>query len=93
MDRVSDIIDPTLRRMGVRTRVREAQLQEALASLLGSSLAPMCKAIELKRGTLVVATAHTGLAHQLQLDSANLVDSLNASIGEPVIRRLRFTAM
>ncbi|MFN2568029.1 MAG: DUF721 domain-containing protein [Candidatus Dormibacteria bacterium] len=93
MEHLADLLDPALRQMGIRRGVREAQLQDLFAAMVGSSLAPLCHAVELKRGTLVVATAHTALAHQLQLDSTRLIMSLNESLGQTVIRRLRFTAM
>jgi hypothetical protein len=93
MDRVGDLLDPTLKAMGVRGRVREAQIESALALLLGDSLSPLCHAVELKRGTLQLATANTALAHQLQVDSARLIHSLNDALGTPAIRRLRFTGL
>lgn len=93
MDRLGDLLDPALKGMGVRGRVREAQIQTALAALLGDSLSPLCQAVELKRGTLLLATANTALAHQLQLDSARLRHSLNAALGTEAVRRLRFTGL
>lgn len=93
MDRLGDLLDPALRRMGVRGRVRELQLQAALDQLLGEALAPLCRAIELKRSTLVIATAHSAMAHQLQIDSPRLIHELNERLGGSQIERLRFTAM
>jgi len=92
-DRVADILDPALRGLGVRTRVREEQLRVLLAEIVGPALAPMCRAVRLERGALLIATSNTALAHQFQLDSLRLIASLNAALGADAVRRLRFTAM
>ena len=92
-DRVGDLLDPALHRMGVRTRVREEQLRTLLAELVGPALAPMCRAVSLERGALLIATSNSALAHQLQLESLKLIAALNAALGANAVRRLRFTAM
>jgi hypothetical protein len=91
--RVSDLIDPALRGLGVRGRVREEQLRMALHELVGPALAPLCRAESLERGALLILTANTALSHQLQLDSPRIIAALNASLGSDVVRRLRFGAM
>lgn len=91
--RISDILDPALRRMGVRRAVREVQLQEVFAEVVGPALSPLCRAISLDRGALLVATAHTALAHQLQLEAPRIIHALNERVGEGTVKRLRFTAL
>ena len=92
-ERIADILDPALRSLGVRSRVREERLRLALAEIVGPALAAMCRAERLERGALVIATANTALAHQLQLESPRLIDACNAALGATVVRRLRFCAM
>jgi predicted nucleic acid-binding Zn ribbon protein len=92
-DRVGDLLDKTLLKMGVRTQVREEQLRSALAAIVGPALSPMCRAISLERGALLIATSNSSLAHQLQLESVKLIAALNASLGTDAVRRLRFTSM
>jgi len=91
--RLSEIVWPALRRLGISRRVREAQLEELLTTAVGPALAPLCRSAGLDRGTLTVATAHGALAHQLQLDAPRLIAALNESLGGPVVRRLRFRAL
>ncbi len=91
--RVSDLIDPALRGLGVRGRVREEQLRMALAEMLGPGLAPLCRAEKLERGALLIATANTALAHQLQLDAPRVIATLNRELGVDAVQRLRFTAL
>jgi predicted nucleic acid-binding Zn ribbon protein len=92
-DRVGDILDPALRSLGVRTRVREERLRLVLGDVVGPALAPMCRAERLERGVLLIATANSALAHQLQLEAPRLIDAFNHALGAQVVRRLRFGAM
>ena len=90
--RVGDLLDSALRHLGagVRRNVRDERVREAFADVVGPQLSRLCEAVSLERGTLLIATAHTALAHQLQLDSAQLIATLNDRLGTPPIRRLSF---
>jgi predicted nucleic acid-binding Zn ribbon protein len=88
--RISELLEAALRGLEVRREVREVQLREAFAAVVGPHAAQLCNAVSLERGVLCVATAHTALAHQLQLDSPALIAALNARIGTDAVRRLRF---
>ena len=92
-DRIGDLIDPALRNLGVRGRVREEQLRVALAGIVGASLATLCRAERLDHGALLIATANSALAHQLQMDAPQVIAALNERLGTPAVRRLRFSAM
>jgi predicted nucleic acid-binding Zn ribbon protein len=91
--RVSDIFEPALRRLGIRRAVREVQVQEAFADVIGAAIAPLCRAISLDRGALLVGTAHTALAHQLQMEAPRIIHALNQRVGEGTVKRLRFTTL
>jgi hypothetical protein len=93
MERLSELIDPALRGLGVRGRVREVQVRDIFNEVVGPALAPMCRAITLERGVLLVGVANTSLSHQLHLDSVRLVALLNERLGAAAVRRLRFTTM
>jgi predicted nucleic acid-binding Zn ribbon protein len=91
--RISDLFEPALRRMGVRRAVRQVQVQDAFAEVVGPAVSGLCRALSLERGALLVATAHTALSQQLQMDAPRIIASLNARVGEGTVKRLRFTAM
>jgi predicted nucleic acid-binding Zn ribbon protein len=93
MERLSELIDPALRGLGVRGRVREVQVRDIFNEVVGPALAPMCRAITLERGVLLVGVANTSLSHQLHIDSVRLVALLNERLGAAAVRRLRFTTM
>ena len=91
--RISDLFEPALRRMGIRRAVREVQLQEVFAEVVGPAVSPLCRAISLDRGALLVATAHTALSQQLQMDAPRIIAALNRRVGDGTVKRLRFTAL
>ncbi|MBJ7609812.1 MAG: DUF721 domain-containing protein [Candidatus Dormibacteraeota bacterium] len=92
-ERLSDLIDPALRGLGVRGRVREVQVREVFDEVIGPALAPMCRAISLERGVLLVGVANTALSHQMHLDSLGLIAALNQRLGASTVRRLRFSTL
>jgi hypothetical protein len=90
---ITDVMDGALQRLGVRREVRNVQLQQAFAVVVGPAVASMCQALSLDRGTLLVATRTGALAQQLQMEMPTVVAALNARLGSDLVQRLRFTAM
>ncbi|MGP8161600.1 MAG: DUF721 domain-containing protein [Candidatus Dormibacteria bacterium] len=90
---IAEVLGTALRRLGVQREVHEVQLREALAEVVGPALAPLCEALSLQRGTLLVATRNGALAQQLQLEMPTIVRALNSRLGGDAVKRLRFTAM
>lgn len=93
MEKLGDLIDPALRRLGVHTRVREIQLRDVFDEVVGPALAGTCQAVRLDRGVLLIAVANTALGHQLHLDQIRLIGALNDRLGATAVRRLRFTTL
>lgn len=89
-ERLGDLVDSALRTLGARQAVREAQVRDAFAEMVGPQLSEICRAVSLERGVLCVATSHGALAQQLHADSPALIAELNRRIGSDAIRRLRF---
>ena len=87
------LLEPTLRSMGVRGQVRDAQVVDAFAEVVGAALAGHCRAQRMERDTLVVGTTNTALAHQLHLDSLRVIDGMNQRLGTGVVKRLRFVPL
>lgn len=89
-DRLDGLMDGALRSMRIRGQVRDAQLQLVFGEVVGPAVASMCRALRLERSTLVVGVSNGPLAHQLQIDSPRLIESLNTRLGADVVTRLRF---
>jgi hypothetical protein len=93
VDHIAEVLDGALGGLGVRHQVRELQLRELFAQTVGPALAPLCEAVKLERGALVIATRNGALAHQLQLETPQLVAALNARLGGQHVQRLRFVPL
>lgn len=92
-ERIGDRLDSALRRLGVQREVRSVRLEQQFAEVVGEAVAPLCRAVSLERGRLVVATAHGALAQQLQQESPRIIEALNQRLGAGAVRRLAFTGM
>jgi predicted nucleic acid-binding Zn ribbon protein len=90
MRRIGEALPQTLRSLGISRRTREAQALFLWPQVLGSELARDARAMKLTGGTLWVSTSSTALAHQLHLERAKLMTSLNEMIGAAVVREIRF---
>ena len=77
MDKLGNLLPRVLARQPGRGRITEIRVRMAFTALLGSDLAASCETIEVKGGTLIVATANPALAHQLRIDSEALLQRLN----------------
>ncbi len=90
MRRIDAALPQTLRGLGISRRTRQAQALWLWPQLLGKDLANEARAEKLAGGTLWVSTTSTALAHQLHLEAGQLLERLNAMIGAPVVREIRF---
>jgi predicted nucleic acid-binding Zn ribbon protein len=92
-EKLQDLLGSALRGLGVNGPVRDLQVAEMFAEVVGEALAPMCRAQRLERGTLVIGTTNSALSHQLQMESPRLIEELNRRLGSDVIRRFRFVPL
>ena len=89
MRRIDAALPQTLRALGITRRTREAQALYCWPRVLGE-LARETRALKLMGATLWVSASSTALAHQLHLERGRLLEELNAMIGAPVVREIRF---
>jgi predicted nucleic acid-binding Zn ribbon protein len=90
MRSLGEALPAALKSLGITRRTREAQALWLWPQLVGPLLASETSAQMLRGGTLWVTASSTPLAHQLHLEQQQLIDRLNASIGAPVVREIRF---
>jgi hypothetical protein len=89
MRKIDAALPNTLRALGITRRTREAQAIFLWPVVMGE-LARESQALKLTGGTLWVTATSPALAHQLHLERGGLMDRLNAMIGAPVVREIRF---
>ena len=90
MRSVGAALPKTLKSLGITRRTREAQALWLWSQILGPDLSKETRAIKLTGGTLWVTATSTALAHQLHIERGGLIERLNAMIGVPVVREIRF---
>jgi hypothetical protein len=75
--RLEKVLEKVLEGQASSRQISEARLRLGLQAILGKELAAACTVVGVKGGTLVMATDNPALAHQLRLDSSQLLSRLN----------------
>jgi hypothetical protein len=78
VDRLGKILLRVLAKQPKSGLVAEYRLRQAFREVLGDALAEACETIEVRGTTVSVTTANPALAHQLRLDSEELMLRLNS---------------
>jgi Dna[CI] antecedent DciA-like protein len=89
VDRIGKLLPKVLARQPGSGRVVELRARLALVEILGPALAADCESMELRGSALTVTTPNPALAHQLRLDSAELLERLNLASPGRTIRTLK----
>jgi hypothetical protein len=90
MRSVGEALPRALKSLGISRRTREAQALWLWPEVIGEHLAKESHALKLTGGTLLVTASSPALAHQLHLERTMLIERLNAAIGAPAVRDIRF---
>jgi predicted nucleic acid-binding Zn ribbon protein len=89
VDRIGKLLPKVLARQPSSGRVVEMRARLAFAEILGAALAADCETIELHGSALTVTTPNPALAHQLRLDTDQLLERLNQASPGRTIRTLK----
>jgi predicted nucleic acid-binding Zn ribbon protein len=89
VDRIGKLLPKVLARQPAGGRVVELRARLALAEILGPALAADCEGMELRGSVLTIITRNPALAHQLRLDTAELLERLNEASPGRRIRTLK----
>lgn len=87
MDKLGKVLPRVLARQRHAGLLAEYRLRMAFREVIGETLAAACEAIEVRGGTVCVITSNPALAHQLRLDSEELIRRINAE--SRLTRRVR----
>jgi hypothetical protein len=77
VDRLSKLLPRILARQPRSGLLAEYRLRQAFRLVLGDELAAACDTIEVHGTTVSITTSNPALAHQLRLDSDELMQRLN----------------
>jgi hypothetical protein len=87
---VTDLLIPTLSRLGLKTKARYVQLLRAWPPVVGDMVAAHTNPTAFARGRLTVETDSPAMGHQLHLQRQTILDGLNEKLGEKVVFDIRF---
>ncbi|MDQ6772296.1 MAG: DUF721 domain-containing protein [Candidatus Dormibacteraeota bacterium] len=77
MDRFGNVLEKVLSRQPGQAALAEARIRLAFAEILGPDLAGRCEQISVRGQVVSIVTSNPALAHQLRLDSEELLRRLN----------------
>jgi predicted nucleic acid-binding Zn ribbon protein len=89
VDKLGRLLPGVLAKQRGSGRVTEMRARLQFAEIVGPDLAGQCDQLQLRGSVLTVVTANPALAHQLRLDSEQLLERLNAAHLGRRIRELR----
>ncbi len=86
---IGDLLNASLRSLGVYTPVTTARVADSLKELLGPELYALCTHVSFRSGHLTVQVANASFATQLHYDQQRIIDTLNARLGEGTVSSFR----
>jgi len=90
-ERIGKILTRVMARRGFQRQISQEQLSDAWAEAVGETLAAQTRLGNLRRGTLEIFIRHKIFEQELSFRQVELVQALNAVLGEKKIKRLKFT--
>jgi predicted nucleic acid-binding Zn ribbon protein len=87
---LTDLLIPTLGRLGLKTRARYVQILGAWPGVVGDMVADHTSPTAFARGRLTVETDSPAMGHQLRLQRQMILDGLNQKLGDSVVVDIRF---
>lgn len=90
MERLGLTLERTLKRMGLARAVRERMALVVWGEVVGAAAARHTRPVIVRRGQMLVRVSSSTWAQELTLMRHQLVDRLNARLGEHVIRDIKF---
>ena len=87
---LTDLLIPTLARLGLKTRARYVQILGAWPGVVGEMVADHTNPVAFARGRLTVETDSPAMGHQLRIQRQTIVDGINDKLGDRVVLDIRF---
>lgn len=86
--RLKTAIDQTLRDLGLDKRLKAEQVSALWTELVGPTVAKIACPGPVRNGTLFIDVVDHLWLQELKFQERELIERLNAALGEPLIRRL-----
>ncbi|HEV3233732.1 MAG TPA: DUF721 domain-containing protein [Candidatus Dormibacteraeota bacterium] len=87
---LSDLMMPTLAKMGLKTRARHMQLVNLWPAVVGDMVAEHTTVAAFSRGRMTVETDSPAMGHALLVQRQDIMERLNAELGFDLVADIRF---
>lgn len=92
MDEIKSMLDHTLKKLGLKTRVLEYKVMELWEDVVGDTISGHASVYELHRGVLFVQVDHPVWIQHLSFAALDIQNKLNKAVGAKVVKEIRFKA-
>jgi len=87
---VGDGIRRAITALGLDRKLREHRVEVVWKDVVGETISAEARIDRFQQGELVVAVEHDAWRHRLYLEKDTILKKLNQSVGENVVRSIRF---
>jgi len=88
--RIGSLIPSLLEELGLSRRLRDYQVLDRWPEIVGEKIAAVASAERLTEGRLWVHVSHSAWRNELQFIKKDLIDKINGTFGETIVRDIIF---
>ena len=92
MYELKNLMDKTLKKLGLKNRLSEYKIMESWDNIVGHNIAKHTSVHSMHGGVLFVIVDNPVWMHNLSMNVLNIKKSLNSSVGTKVVKEIRFKA-
>lgn len=89
-DKIQDILDRTLQRLGHAERMKGADVVRRFSEIVGGNIAARAEAVSIRDGKLVVKVASPVWRQELNYSKQEIIDALNRALSDNVVTDIHF---
>lgn len=89
--RLADLLKRSRQRPELRSKLSERRCLSAWPEAVGERIAAATRPVKMRDGTLTIAVKNSVWKNELGLMRSKIVEKLNAALGEPAVKRVRFS--
>ena len=89
-DTVGRVLDRVLTRLELKRRIEQERCISSWDKIVGEKIARNSRAVDCRRGTLIVRVTSSAWLQELSMMSSELTDKVNGFFGEKIVKDIRF---
>lgn len=89
-EKIQDILDRTLRQLGLAERMKEADIVRRFGEIVGGDIAARAEAVSIRDGKLIVKVASPVWRQELNYSKQEIIDALNQALSDNIVTDIHF---